>query len=461
MAAPAASSHTPALAAAPSIAADASPSVAPDAAAASAHIPRKSPKPTVAPALKAFIEWHTVQQQYNDHFGDFLTLSKQLKSARIARDAFDTVTHMSDGNLPRSLQLRIVNRTLFPTVAHQPNFFKPDLEALQKLELDTAKQIAATILAAKQRHIEHLQTLANPLAFVTMAVTKFTSIVTMYADAMDKAHTDGAAAAASPAAAAASTSEVPLSSLFPRIDAIAHFERTLRERIDEELARQVQADHQAKTTAATKAAASHQAQETVMTGAHDGSSIAAIATREARKCVEAALKAALPQLPRSDRSIDPSSRTASPEAQPRIKKARTTTPASRQTANVRTDHNHAPDDEDTSMSDSPSNPFRFNFPPSVFITPKPVRGVLKRGRANRHSDDEKDDQQSDDVDMEDVSTVIPWSTSHPVRVPQRKVTFQRGGVPRNTQHRNQRSRTASPVVASAKRGGGRNSNRNQ
>jgi hypothetical protein len=451
MAAPAASSHTPALAAAPSIAADASPSVAPDAAAASAHIPRNAPTPIISGALSAFNASPTVQQQHHEHFGAFLTLHKQLKASRTAHAHFLEVTHKSDGSLPNSMKLRIVERARFPTVDDQPTFFKTELDELRRLEHDTAKQLTATLLGVKERHIKHLQAIANPQTFISTAIAKFAPYVKQFADVYDEQYKAGAAGA--PAAAAAATVSTPLT--FPRSEAIAHFEEKLRNRIDEEVIRLIQAEQLAKSTTAAKIAADHQAQEKVMTGGHTGETIDEIATRAAEKHLDKLLQIASPQLGRPNHDPASNPQLDALEAQPRAKKARIATPASRQASYIRTDHNDAPDDEDTSMSDSPSNPFRFNFPPSVFNTPKPLRGILKRRRANQHNEDEKDDRLSDNVDMEDISTVVPSSTSHSAYVPRAHVTFQRGGVPRNTQHRNQRARTANPAGASVKRGGER------
>lgn len=62
----------------------------------------------------------------------------------------------SGPGLPTSLKLQFVERTSFPTIESDPEFFKKDLDILKKLQVNTTTEVYTILLAAKDRHVEHL-----------------------------------------------------------------------------------------------------------------------------------------------------------------------------------------------------------------------------------------------------------------------------------------------------------------
>ena len=232
--------------------------------------------------LTRFIAQPQVQQRYAAAESDYLSASTALHQAMEKRDKFKAACNSNPPaiRLPSSMQMHLVKHAKLTPVATDAAFYREQIAALELIESESAAKIYTTLLAAKNKHIAHLQAQANVHAFLQRTLKDYRQFVVAYAADFDNRYGAPPAAAASSssaasAASAASSASEPASS-FPINDAVNHFDSHLQQRVNELILLTV-TDQQ--TRLANKAQAiveDSKAQEQVLAGAHSGESIAMI-----------------------------------------------------------------------------------------------------------------------------------------------------------------------------------------
>lgn len=206
--------------------------------------------------LPLFTQQAHVRTLYSDAAGRYLTAVKSLKSARLSLEKFkQTCNRTQQLSLPRSMQLNLITRAKLPTVEDKPNFNEGTISALHSIEATATKATYDALVAAKERHIAHLEQCANAQAFIHTAVSAHRTHVIAYAAKMDS------------------------SLAFPVEAAVQHFNEHLLQRITE---LNMQAASEAMHEQATAQQAridDSKAQETVLAGASTGATIAKLAER--------------------------------------------------------------------------------------------------------------------------------------------------------------------------------------
>lgn len=208
-----------------------------------------------------FIASDAVQQLYADAVSRYITLHDQLHSARSQLDKFKEACNRSAPrvSLPKSMQLRLVDSAHFTAVDGQPAFYADDITALRAIEEDATARIITTVTAAKEKHIVHLTSRVNQLAFTTNEQAVYAAFL--------QEHAAGYEASVGPGA-------------FPTAALLAHFAAHLHSHLTGAALTASMKLLEQRKHAAAAAAADRDTQESVMLqGAHDGKIIAAVAAK--------------------------------------------------------------------------------------------------------------------------------------------------------------------------------------
>lgn len=188
------------------------PASAPDSTAAATHAATTTTatNTNTDTLLQLFIALPDVCALYHDAAGRYLTATKELKTARLSLEKFRTTCNKGNRlTLPRSMQLRVVERAKLPVVPDVKTFNDATTATLRSIEAATTKSIYDALLVAKEAHISHLEQRANAHAFIITAVTAHRAHVSAYAAQLDA------------------------SLHFPLEAAVIHFEQHLRRRVQE------------------------------------------------------------------------------------------------------------------------------------------------------------------------------------------------------------------------------------
>lgn len=260
-----------------------------------------------AARLKSFLALEPVQRRYSEPAVVFTAALTEYQRAAERLTAFKTTCNSSPPSirLPTTHALNIVGRAkLEAPAAGQPDFFNEDLKLLAEIEREATEKVYNVLVAAKERHLNMLQKLANANTFLISTLKSHSEFIRTFAVDNDKHYE---AIPSSQFAALAANS----SSTFPINDAIRHFELHLHSVIASVTATSVQKAAEAAAAKAATIAADHAAQETVMGGAHNGKSIALIA--------EQAVDRRLAQQNRSAASAHSSSSASNSSKHPSVK----------------------------------------------------------------------------------------------------------------------------------------------
>jgi hypothetical protein len=207
-----------------------------------------------------FIGTNAIQQLYSDAVTRYIALHDQHNTATARLAQFLQACNRTPGrpSLPKSMQLRLVDRAHFEPVTGDAAFYADATTALRAIEDDATTRIAATVTAAKQKLIAHLASRVNQLAFISSEKDVYRALLQEHATGYEASAGAGA---------------------FPTDALLAHFEAHLHSSLtDAALTASMKMLEQRKQAAAT-AAADRDAQESVMQGAHNGKSIAAVAAK--------------------------------------------------------------------------------------------------------------------------------------------------------------------------------------
>ena len=441
------------------------------------HIPTTStdPTPPIASVLQHFLNGKNVQLAYATAIDAYKNAHKALRAAEKQLHNLQSkqTTSSSSVSLPRSLKLSIVERVLFIPVAGDEAFYRTEIDTLAQLEADASKKIYEVIVQARKKHIAHLKASLNSISYITQAVVTHTSLVNEYAKIHDRFHVDASRVDAAPTGAAPTSAAVaPTSShaSFPIKDATAHFESSLRTRIDEFIAVQLHKQLDADTKAKAARDTDLTRQEKVAAGTHNGENISTIATNAAEKALMPLQQQVddLAQLQKQSTAIAP--RTATAFTRANTPKARDASASSNSRAQIR----------ESSFNDPAHSVWRIDVN-SIANNPSPSSSTVARttDRPSHRDADNKNrkryaQQQLNDVDNnhgEDSDRMEIDGDDERSRKKQARsrsqstansLPFYRGGAPHNTQnvHRRtpvHRGRSQSSIPHS--RGGGGYTNR--
>lgn len=206
--------------------------------------------------LQLFTQQPHARALYHDAPGRYLTAVKALKLARVSLEKFkQTCNRGQQLCLPRSMRLDLVSNAKLPTVEGKPQFHDETTAALRSIEATATKATYDALVAAKERHITHLEQCANAHAFIQTAVAAHRTHVAAYVANMDS------------------------SLAFPVDAAVEHFQQHLLQRITElNMQAAAEAMHE-QATAAQARIDDTKAQETVLAGASNGQTLAKLAER--------------------------------------------------------------------------------------------------------------------------------------------------------------------------------------
>lgn len=285
--------------------------------------------------LTGFIAQPQVKQRYAAAEDAYLTASAALRQAMEQRDKF-TASCTSNPpaiRLPSSMQMQLVKHAKLTPVADDPAFYREQIAALERIESESAAQIYKTLLAAKDKHVAHLQTRANAHSFQQRTLKDYQQFVTSYAADFDSRCGSPPAAAAVSSSAPSSASAAASASSFPISEAIHHFDSFLQQRMNELI---MLAVNEQQTRLAAKAQATvedNKAQEQVLAGAHTGQSIEMIVQQKV-----APLQKQLQQLQQQQHRASHPPRSAVPPAAPRSSSQRTHSKPNAKVAFANTSH---------------------------------------------------------------------------------------------------------------------------
>lgn len=411
-----------------------------------AHTAPNTTGPT-DPALETFLAWRTVKDMYEGACARFRNLHEALSTARSSLQKFQSACQQRPPaiQLPASMRLRLVDQANLTPVVDTPAFYKAEVDALRQLEVDSSQKAFSIIVAARERHIEHLRASAALPAFLAKEVQQHTVFVEKYCATQRKMLDLPAAAAvvaveeaadAAPAAAAASHTD----GTFPAQTAIAHFEQTTRTELSAWMTRQAQRATDEASKSATKKVEDDAALELVLGGAHNGDTIAALAAREAQKLlapvrseVAALQRMRIPKSPSgpaarataASRGSDPHHRGSTPPS---------THGRASKSSRVPSSHSY----QRPTLASLESTPYRFEFDPADVLHDMPSRSprTNNRGRKRDREATEDDQHDADDDYIESESEPDRDSSSRVRSSDQsrRRSSFPSGGGPRNTQN---------------------------
>ena len=162
--------------------------------------------------------------------------------------------------LPVSLRASF-SKARFIAVEGDAAFYKPMIDALKKLEEESAKSAFDLIVKGKEKYVAHLASLVETENFVTRAVARYSAFIT----SINKLYADSGTKIAVPLAAA-----------------ITHFDTKLRKEMGAFVRQHVEGILEAQSKKKDEAAAEREAEEKIVEGSHNGANIAQIASKAAK-----------------------------------------------------------------------------------------------------------------------------------------------------------------------------------
>lgn len=215
-------------------------------------------------ARKRFLDSHSAWRDANTSLERLQSTASRNNSGR---------------QLPRSIRLDFTTQVKFPKVVDNPAFFKEQIDALEKLELDTANTIYRHLLEGRTKLVKHLKQQSNKMTFISREMNTFRDIVNKFADQ----HDDLTPLLTQPAGPATDTQS---QEAFPRKEALQECETLLHKLIDDHIVQLVDSRLEADAAKQSERDADMAAQEQVLNGAHNGQTIQMIAQRAIMKHLE-------------------------------------------------------------------------------------------------------------------------------------------------------------------------------
>lgn len=235
--------------------------------------------------LTKFIQRTKVQERYTAAAAAYERACDELQCARAEQAKFIAACnkHAPAVHLPSSLQLKLLKNAKLAPVTTDAAFYSAQIAELTQIEREASERIYQVLLAAKEKHVEHLQSQANAQAFIARSTEEYRLFVTTFAADYNMQFGFASPPAAEPTAAASHAAADAHAAAFPTALIVKHFEQTLTSHITSYVLLSV--EHR-QTRAAHKLQAmveESKAQEQVIGGAHSGATITSLAQREVAK----------------------------------------------------------------------------------------------------------------------------------------------------------------------------------
>jgi len=134
--------------------------------------------------LESYTQGADFKAQLQESTQLYSDLCTELDKARSALTNFEASCSKAgaDGfSLPISLRLQIAKTVKFNDVANAPAFFAEDKKKIEKLELETSKQLHGIVLTAKTKHVNHLVQKTHGQKFVESQTQEFRKNAVGYA----------------------------------------------------------------------------------------------------------------------------------------------------------------------------------------------------------------------------------------------------------------------------------------
>ena len=245
--------------------------------------PPAAPLPTV---LTRFLARESVQLRYTETEAAYGQACDDLQTARADFAKLQSVCKQNTPalHLPRSMQLKLVQRARFTAVAGQPDLYSRFTAALEAVDREASERTANILLEAKSALVAYLASQANARSFTDRYVQQYTQFISAYATEynaqLGSAPSDSANASAGSASASADSAASAPSNAFPAKEAIAHFTQHLEAATSEHAMLSVERAQQRLALQAQRAAAEHTAQESVIAGATTGATLSMLVDKK-------------------------------------------------------------------------------------------------------------------------------------------------------------------------------------
>lgn len=315
-------SASPAAAAAPP------PQAAPAAAdpSSTSLTPPSVASPNAASTLALFLAQPSVAQRYSDSTSAFTAARAALHSARADREKFQAKCNANPPaiQLPASLGLHLTKKAKLAPVAGDASFYSECTAELQRIERDATEAAYKALLAAKDKHLKHLEALAHPASFMKTHEQSYKKFLDEYSSNYAAEIGHPAVDSSSPPAATPAPSPSSSPFAFPLSDAMLHFRTHLQSFVQRSVMQSTEeAAHEARTKAQA-AAEELKAQEDVLAGASSGKTIQMIADGaidKKLKPIQQQIKQLSGKQPRVHASAAPASASSSSRHLPHYRKA--------------------------------------------------------------------------------------------------------------------------------------------
>jgi hypothetical protein len=242
--------------------------------------------------LLAYLNTTAARQHYDGAILPFLTLHKELQSAKESLEKFKAACQkqgVDKFSLPQSLKLSITERAKLPTMDGQPDLFKDEFKELQSIEADATKRIVEVLLKAKEKHITSLQSKANALSFKEKATNTYLEFLTQHAREFDEMQGVSSAGLLSQAASAsfpsAPSNPSSISLRFPLEEAKLHFQKHITSRVDSTLFDLMAKQKDRLERKKRQHEESIAAKEEILRGASSGDTLTALANKAAQRAI--------------------------------------------------------------------------------------------------------------------------------------------------------------------------------
>jgi len=214
-----------------------------------------------------------VQHRLTTACAEYSTATAALTAALASRERFVNAGNKQGGmkQLPAKLDWKLSKAVHLPSEGVPAGFFASDLTALRAIEHEATEKAYDALLAAKDKHIAHLQQRCVQRGFVATAAEAFRPHLQRIAEAYNRE------SQADPLAPSQS------GFTFPIAHVASYFATELQARLTAQTLAKVQADSLEQQRIAGERAQEHQAQETVLNGASTGQTIAMVAERAVQK----------------------------------------------------------------------------------------------------------------------------------------------------------------------------------
>jgi hypothetical protein len=221
------------------------------------------PRTTSATLPSTFLAMAETKLQYSESFALYVAQQHALEAAKTDLEEFDATCTKNTPiiSLPLSIRPRF-SHAHFLTVEDDAAFNKEAKFALKELEQEAAKLAYQCIVKGKKKFIDHFQGLVKVEGFIARASTKYATFI----------HTTNQ-----------SYADCGSSVVIPVQAALAHFDAHLRKEMESFVTQKVQSGFTAARKRTTTVEEEKEAEERVITGAHDGENINQIATKAVEK----------------------------------------------------------------------------------------------------------------------------------------------------------------------------------